>query len=82
MSTTSTSIAHKLREDLTDALEELGEEYLKVVNGAEALEKMLQGSFDKAALRTLVSKFTISWAEDKLNDLESVVDDIKTEFNL
>jgi hypothetical protein len=78
----STSIAQKLKDDLGDALEELSIEYDKILKSAEVIEKMLQGSFDKASLRKLCNQFNTSWVEDKLNDVGSVIDDVKTKFNL
>lgn len=82
MTSSANSIAHKLLSDLNDALEEVDDEYQKVIKSAQEIQKKLQGSFDKQAMISTLAKFNISWLEDKLNDLDSVVGDVKTEFNL
>ena len=82
MTSSANSIAYKLLADLNNALEEVDDEYQKVIKSAQEIQKKLQGSFDKQAMISTLAKFNISWLEDKLNDLDSVVGDVKTEFNL
>ena len=76
------SIAHKLLTDLNDALEELDDEYHKVIKSVKEIQKKLQGGFERQSMITIISKFNISWMEDKLDALDAVVGDVKTEFNL
>jgi len=78
----ASSISEKLLADLKDALEEVNDEYEKVVKSATTIADALKGGFEKNAMRITLAKFNSSWLLETLEDLQSVIDDVKTEYNL
>ena len=76
------SAQNELHDDLAGIIDDLNDEFGKLMDIAVAICEQLKHEPNKQLLHSLVERFNTTWVEDKLDDLDSAITNTKDVLHL